>query len=96
MFIVMLTYTKPVDVIDSHLSAHRDFLRRNYEAGLFLLSGRKEPRTGGIILVNTESVEDLDAALAQDPFHKYEVAEYTIIRFTATMAAPLPESLLPG
>lgn len=95
MFIVLLTYVEPIDVVESHLPAHREFLRRNYEAGVFLLSGRKEPRTGGVILVNLDSHEALQATLAEDPFHQHGVAEYTITRFTATMSAPSLEWLLP-
>jgi uncharacterized protein YciI len=96
VFIVLLAYIKPIDVVESHLPDHRDFLNRNYAAGTFLLSGRKEPRTGGIILANLDSWEELHAILAEDPFHRYGVAEYSITRFTATMAAPSLKWLLPA
>jgi len=52
MFLVHVTYVKPLEVIDELLPAHRKFLEANYQAGLFLLSGPREPRTGGIILAN--------------------------------------------
>jgi len=96
VFIVLLAYVKPINLVDAHLSAHREFLQRNYETGAFLLSGPKEPRTGGVILVNLDSHEELQAILAEDPFHRYEIAEYTIIRLTATMTAPSLQWLLPN
>jgi uncharacterized protein YciI len=79
VFIVLLAYIKPIDVVELHLPAHREFLHRNYAAGAFLLSGRKEPRTGGVILANSDSREELHAILAEDPFRRHGVAEYTII-----------------
>jgi len=94
MFLVSLTYTKSLDVIDTYLSAHREFLSRNYAAGTFLLSGRKEPRTGGVILVNAASEEALQSVLAEDPFYKYGVASYEVVQFTPTMAAPELEALI--
>lgn len=96
MFLISLTYVKPVDVVDAYLPAHREFLHRKYAAGIFLLSGRKEPRTGGIILADIESSEELQAVLAEDPFHQHGVAEYEVTQFTPTLAAPVLESLLPA
>ncbi|HMM65984.1 MAG TPA: YciI family protein [Dokdonella sp.] len=94
MFLIVLTYTKPLDVVDRHLEAHRAFLSRGYEAGVFLLSGRREPRQGGIILAASDSEENLRALLATDPFQVHEVASYALIRFTPTMAATALEPLL--
>ena len=65
-----------------------------YQAGTFLLSGRKEPRDGGVILANAVSVQALESALAQDPFHIHGVASYQIIEFLPTMAAPALQSLV--
>lgn len=94
MFIVLLTYTKPLEAVDALVPAHREFLQCMYQAGTFLLSGRKEPRDGGVILANAESVQALQLALAQDPFQIHGVASYQVIQFTPTMAAPALQSLV--
>jgi len=94
MFLVVLTYIEPLAVVDRHLPAHRAFLERGYEAGVFLLSGRREPREGGVILANAPSEEALRALLATDPFQVHGVAAYTLIRFTPSMAAAPLQSLL--
>jgi uncharacterized protein YciI len=94
MFLVLLTYTVPLDQVDPHLPAHRDFLSRNYAAGTFLLSGRKEPRDGGVILAKAESRQALEVVLAQDPFHAHGIASYQIVPFTPTMAAPGFDALI--
>jgi len=94
MFVVLLTHTQPLATVDALISAHREFLQRMYQAGTFLLSGRKEPRDGGVILANAVSVQALKSALAQDPFHIHGVASYQIIEFLPTMAAPALQSLV--
>lgn len=94
MFVVLLTYTKPLEAVDALVPAHRLFLQHMYQAGTFLLSGRKEPRDGGVILANAESVQTLRSALAQDPFHIHGVASYQVIQFIPTMAAPTLQSLI--
>jgi len=94
MFLVLLTYTQPLAVVDALIPAHREFLQRMYHAGTFLLSGRKEPRDGGVILANASSVQELESVLAQDPFHIKAAASYQVIEFLPTMAAPALQSLL--
>ena len=94
MFLVLLTYTASLEVIDSHLAAHREFLQRHYDAGTLLISGPKEPRDGGVILARAESAEQLQQVLAEDPFHQHGVATYQVLQFTPRMAAPELQHLL--
>jgi uncharacterized protein YciI len=94
MFVVLLTYIKPLETVDELIPAHREFLQRMYQSGTFLLSGRKEPREGGVILATAASAEDLQVALAMDPFSIHGVASYHVIRFVPTMAAPALQSLV--
>jgi uncharacterized protein YciI len=94
VFLVLLTYTAPLERVDQHLSAHREFLLRNYATGIFLLSGRKEPREGGVILAKAASRQELEVVLTQDPFHIHGVASYQIVQFTPTMSAPMFSSLI--
>ena len=94
MFVVLLTYTKSLEAVDALVPAHRDFLQQMYQAGTFLLSGRKEPRDGGVILASASSLQELQAALAQDPFQVHGVATYQVIQFIPTMAAPALQSLV--
>jgi uncharacterized protein YciI len=94
MFLVLLTYTKPLEIVDTLIPAHREYLARNYEAGVFLLSGRKEPRDGGVILASASSAQALQEVLAEDPFHIHGVATYQLVQFTPTMAAPVFRALV--
>ncbi|MBQ5950320.1 YciI family protein [Massilia sp. ST3] len=88
MFIVSLSYTAPLDHVDAHLAAHREFLAAQYAAGRFLMSGPKVPREGGIILADAPSRAALEAVLGEDPFHRAGVARYEITEFAPLMTAP--------
>ncbi len=94
MFLVLLTYTQPLAQVDAHLDEHRAFLQRHYASGALLLSGRKEPREGGVILARAASLAELQALLAEDPFQRHGLADYQIVPFTPTLAAPGLEHLL--
>ena len=84
MFIVSLHYIQPLEVVESHLQAHRAFLDRFYQQGVFIASGRKVPRNGGVILAKGVTRVELEGILDQDPFRAQGVADYQITEFTAT------------
>ncbi len=88
MFVIILTYTKPLEIVDRHLEAHVEFLKKNYENKVFIASGRQVPRTGGVILARGESKEALQRIIQNDPFYKSGVAEYQIIEFVPSMTTP--------
>jgi uncharacterized protein YciI len=91
-----MNYVKPLDVIDELLPAHRIFLEANYRSGLFMLSGPREPRTGGVILARAGNREELAKVLDQDPFVRQGAATYEIIEFKGTRAGKALAILLDG
>ena len=96
MFLVLLNYIKPLDQIDRLIPAHRQFLERHYASGHFLLSGRKDPRSGGVIVARAMERAELEAILAQDPFSVDKAADYTIVAVVPTMAAEQLAFLMPA
>lgn len=84
MFIVSLSYIAPLEEIDAQLEQHVRWLKQCYADGLFLASGRKEPRTGGIILARGDR-HALQQRLAQDPFALAGLARYDITEFHPSM-----------
>lgn len=81
MFIINLTYKTELERVDQFLNEHIDYLNEQYELGHFLASGRKIPRTGGIILSNVESKSELEEILEKDPFKKNDLAIYELTEF---------------
>lgn len=86
MFIFNLTYVKPIADVEKVLPAHRAYLDQNYEAKNFICSGRKNPRTGGIILCNCATLEEANHLKEQDPFYKEGIATYEMIEFIPSKA----------
>ncbi|MBY0413759.1 MAG: YciI family protein, partial [Bdellovibrionales bacterium] len=69
MFIIELTYKKAMSEADKFLEAHRTFLDLQYAKGIFIASGPKNPRDGGIILAREMARSELDEILKDDPFY---------------------------
>jgi uncharacterized protein YciI len=86
MFIVSIEYQVPLKDIDAALEDHRAFLMKHFEAGHFLLSGRKVPRTGGFIIAAVESRNELERILNEDPFWRQGLASYETFEFVPTGA----------
>lgn len=92
MYLILLHYKSDLKTVDSFVPEHARFLQKNYEQGNFLMSGRRIPRTGGIIVARAESEEKLREIIKEDPFYLNGVSEYEIIPFIASMTAPDLES----
>jgi uncharacterized protein YciI len=86
MFVVLLNYIKPISEVDRFVGEHRKFLDRYYASGHFLLSGRKEPRSGGVILAMAETRTQIEGIIQNDPFNREKIAQYEIIEFLPSMA----------
>jgi uncharacterized protein YciI len=87
MFVIELTYKATLDQIDAHMTEHVKFLRKHYAAGNFVVSGRKIPRDGGIILAVGESREQIEHLMKEDPFYKFGLADFRVIQFRASQRA---------
>lgn len=84
MFLALLTYTRSLEEIDALIPEHVGFLEEYYASGLFVASGRKEPRTGGVILMSGRDRDRVLAVLERDPFRLASVASYELVEFTPT------------
>lgn len=94
MFVIELIYTAALAEIDAHMAAHVAFLKKHYAAGTFLISGRKIPRTGGMILASGKSREEIEAIVRDDPFCRHGLAEFRVIEFRASQrAADIPKRI---
>src|SRR5688572_21821455 len=87
MFIIELIYKADLGEIDRHMAAHVVFLKKYYAAGNFLISGRKIPRDGGIILAVGKNRREIEAIVEEDPFHEHGLADFRIIEFRASQRA---------
>ena len=87
MFVIELVYKVDLAEIDAHMVAHVNFLKKYYASGNFLLSGRKVPRDGGIIVAVGKSRQQIQAIIEEDPFFQRGLAHFRIIEFRASQRA---------
>ena len=75
----MLHMTESIDLDPKQAGTEQ--LREQYEFGNFLASGRKVPRTGGIILSKVENKSELEKIIEKDPFKINNLADYKLTEF---------------
>lgn len=94
MFVIELVYKADLADIDAAMKAHMAFVRKYYAAGNFLVSGRKVPRDGGIILAVATDRAAIEAIANEDPFVSRGLAEARIIEFRASQHAKNIQALV--
>lgn len=93
MFVIELVYTAPLAQIDAAMATHVRFLKKYYANGTFLVSGRKIPRDGGIIIAAGSNRVEIEAIVREDPFVARGLAEFRVIEFRASQKAKALENL---
>lgn len=94
MFIIDLTYKVDLDQVNTHLEDHIQYLEHQYAQGHFQASGRKVPRTGGVILSILSDKAKLIEQIEKDPFKIHGLAEYTITEFVPSKTSDAFKVLL--
>jgi uncharacterized protein YciI len=87
MFVIELMYKADLARIDARMTAHVRFLKKYYASGHFLVSGRKIPRDGGIILAVGKDRQQIESIVREDPFVIDGLADFRIIEFRASQRA---------
>lgn len=88
MILVSLHYIVPLNQIDAYLEPHRALLNDLAARGVIICSGPKNPRTGGIILMNVDSINAAQQILSADPFMQQNLVTYDYTEFTPVKCAP--------
>ena len=86
MYIVSLNYVKTVSEVEKYLEEHIKFLEKYYEMGKFICSGRKNPRTGGVILLNAENLEEVKKIININGIAEYEITEFFPTKYAEDFA----------
>jgi uncharacterized protein YciI len=94
VFVLLLTYVKPLPEVDALMRDHVAWLKEHYAAGRFVVSGRRIPRTGGVILARGDDRAEIEALAATDPFVRGGVATCEVVQFRASQTAPGLDALL--
>jgi uncharacterized protein YciI len=84
--VVLLDYVRPLDEVDAQLAAHVAWLEQGFAEGVFLVAGRRQPRSGGVIVMRGARGA-VEKVMATDPFVASGVATFEVVPFGASFAA---------
>lgn len=96
MYLITITYTQPLEAVERVLPAHRQYLREATLASRIVMTGRRRPATGGLVMLRADSREEVEDFVRQDPYSTENVAAFGIVEFDVAQVAPGLESLQGG
>lgn len=94
LFVILITYTKPMSEIETILPSHRTFLQKGYVSKNLLASGPQNPKTGGIVIGTFESKEAAEEFFKNDPYALNSVATHQVLEFTPVLHQELLKGFL--
>jgi uncharacterized protein YciI len=84
MFVAVSEYQVPEETIAAHAAAHRSWVQEQYLRGRLLVSGRRSPPEGGVLVGSAADGTDVRALLDSDPFSVRGIAAWRVVEFDAT------------
>lgn len=88
MFLLIVTYTKPIESVTPHVQAHVDWVNKYINEKVFLFAGPKKDKNGGAILTKSMDRALLNKIIAEDSYVKANVCDYQLIDFDCKVVAP--------
>jgi uncharacterized protein YciI len=95
-FLVDIIYLVPFEKIEEILPAHRSFLQTGYDMGILLMSGPKEPRSGGYVIARSETKTALENYFDHDPYKVNGVASHNFVEFNPVKFQPWLDDWIKG
>ena len=86
MFVVLLKFSDNKDKAGQFMEGHREWLKRGFDDGVFLLAGSLQPNLGGGIVAHDTSLADLQNRVNGDPFVVENVVSAEILEIAPAKA----------
>jgi len=94
MFIVLLKFANNKDQAGQFMEGHKEWIKRGFDDGVFLLAGSLQPSMGGGIVAHNTSLSDLQGRVNDDPFVAQSVVSADILEITPSKTDERLEFLL--
>jgi uncharacterized protein YciI len=94
MFIVLLKFAGNKGRAGQFMDGHKEWLKRGFDDGVFLLAGGLQPNLGGGIVAHNTSLSELQSRVSDDPFVAENVVSAEILEITPSKADERLEFLL--
>jgi uncharacterized protein YciI len=82
MFIVLLKFSDNKSKASQFMEGHKDWIKRGFDDGVFLLVGSIQPNLGGGIVAHNTSLSDLQSRVNDDPFVAENIVSAEILEIT--------------
>ncbi len=86
MFVVLLKFSDNKGQASQFMEGHREWLKRGFDDGVFLLAGSLQPNLGGGIVAHDTSRPELQSRVDTDPFVAEKVVKAEILEITPSKA----------
>jgi len=86
MFIVLLRFSDNKGKAGEFMEGHKDWIKRGFDDGVFLLVGSLQPSQGGAVLAHNTSLADLQGRVNADPFVAENVVKAEILEIDPARA----------
>ncbi|MBI3478973.1 MAG: hypothetical protein HY016_01225 [Nitrosomonadales bacterium] len=96
MFIVFLNFSENKGNAGQYMAGHKEWIKRGFEDGVFLLAGSLQPNLGGAIVAYNISLPDLQRRVNDDPFVAGKVVDAEINEITPSRADERLQFLFDG
>ena len=82
MLIVLLKFSDNKAKAGQFMEGHKEWIKRGFDDGVFLLVGSLQPNRGGGIVAHNTSLSGLQRRVNTDPFVAEKVVEAEILEIT--------------
>jgi len=96
VFIVLLRFSDHKSKAGQFLEGHKEWIKRGFDDGVFLLAGSLAPNLGGGIVAHKTSLKDLQSRVSSDPFVVEDVVQPEILEITPSRADARLNFLIEG
>ncbi|SIT39292.1 conserved hypothetical protein [Paraburkholderia ribeironis] len=88
MYVVLLRFSANKTRAPEHMAAHREWIGKGIDEGVFLLVGSIRSGQGGAILVAGPTFEELQARVNNDPFVVHDIVKAEIVDIEPNISSP--------
>jgi uncharacterized protein YciI len=82
MFVVLLKFSSNKARISQFMEGHKQWIKRGFDDGVFLLVGSLQPDRGGGIVAHNTSLSELQNRVNTDPFVSEDIVSAEILEFS--------------
>ena len=86
MFVVLLRFSSNKGQASQFMEGHKEWIKRGFDDGVFLLVGNLQPNLGGGIVAHNTSLPELRSRVNDDPFVVENVVSAELLEIAPSRA----------